>query len=79
MFHPLAPDLSTLTNDELHSKFNELNNRFTQAHRAGSMAVLGQMRMLLDDYRAEISRRQQKILDDATQKNSDFKNIIDIK
>lgn len=79
MFHPLAPNLSALTNDELHSKYNELNNRFSQAQRAGSMSVLGQMRMLLDDYRAEIGRRQQKLLDDASQKNSNFKNIIDIK
>jgi hypothetical protein len=79
MFHPLAPDLSSLTNDELHGKYNELNNRFSQAQKAGSMSVLGQMRMLLEDYRAEIARRQQKLLDEATQKNNNFKNIIDIK
>lgn len=79
MFHPLAPDLSSLTNDELYGKYNELNNRFSQAQKAGSMSVLGQMRMLLEDYRAEIARRQQKLLDEATQKNNNFKNIIDIK
>lgn len=79
MYHPLAPDLAELSNDELQKKYNELNNRYSQAQRAGSMAVLGQMRLLLDHYRMEISIRQQKLLDDASQKNSNFKNIIDIK
>jgi hypothetical protein len=77
--HPLSPDLSGLSMDELMTKFNDLNKKYQQAHRSGSGSVIGQLAMLLDDYRYEISRRQQKLLDEASRKNSNFKNIIDIK
>jgi len=73
MFHPLAPDLSNLSMDELLSKYNELNKRFMQASRMGSGSVLNQMGMLLEDYRQEIGRRQRKMLDDASNKNKNFK------
>lgn len=76
--HPLAPDLSALTMDELMTKYNDLNKKYQQAHRSGSGSVIGQLAMLLDDYRYEIARRQQKLLDDASRKTSNFKNIIDI-
>jgi hypothetical protein len=77
--HPLAPDLSGLSLDELNKKYNELTQRYIMASRSGSGSVLSQMVMLLDDYRSEISRRHQKILDDTSNKNPNFKNIIDIK
>ena len=77
--HPLAPDLSGLSLDELNKKYNELTQRYIMASRSGSSSVLSQMVMLLDDYRSEISRRHQKILDDTSNKNPNFKNIIDIK
>lgn len=76
--HPLAPDLSGLSNDELLNKYNDLNKKFSQAHRVGSGSIIYQMSMLLEDYRAEMRRRQEKMLADAN-KNPNFKNIIDIK
>lgn len=76
--HPLAPDLSELSNEELYKKYNELNSKFMIAHRVGSGSVVQQMNMLLENYRAEMSRRHEKMLADAS-KNSNFKNIIDIK
>lgn len=78
MLHPLAQDLSQLNLDELLSKYSELNKKYMQAHRLGSGSVLGQMSMLLEDYRYEIGRRQQKMLEEAGGKNKNFKNIIDI-
>lgn len=76
--HPLAPDLSKLSNDELLNKYNDLAKKFSTAHRVGSGSVINQMAMLLEDYRAEMRRRHDKMLDDAN-KNPNFKNIIDIK
>lgn len=76
--HPLAPDLSGLSNDELLNKYNELNSKFMMASRSGSTVVM-QMNMLLEDYRAELRRRQEKMMSDAVNKNPNFKNIIDIK
>lgn len=78
MLHPLAPDLSKLNMDELMAKYNDLNKKFMQAHRLGSGSVIGQMAMLLEDYRQEIGNRQRKMLEEAGNKNKNFKNIIDI-
>jgi len=75
--HPLTPDLSTLTIEELQTKYNELMKRMGMAQRMGNGELLAQVGMILEDYRVELSRRQQKILDDAN-KNANFKNIIDI-
>lgn len=76
--HPLAPDLSKLTNDELMAKYNDLTKKFLAAHRFGSGSVVNQMSILLEDYRSELRRRQDQIMRDLD-KNSNFKNIIDIK
>lgn len=75
--HPLTPNLSELTMEELNGKYNELVKKMTQAQRLGSGGLMNQLGMLLEDYKSEISRRQQQILADAN-KNANFKNIIDI-
>jgi hypothetical protein len=75
--HPLAPNLSELTIEELTGKYNELVKKTLQAQRLGSGALVNQLGMLMEDYRLEISRRQQQILADAN-KNASFKNIIEI-
>lgn len=75
--HPLAPNMSELTMEELNGKYNELVKKMTQAQRLGSGSLMNQLGMLLEDYKSEISRRQQQILADAN-KNANFKNIIDI-
>lgn len=75
--HPLVPDLSGLTMDELMLKYNDLNKKMTMAQRVGSTGVLQQMSLVLENYRNEIATRQAKILEDVNRK-SNFKNIIDI-
>ena len=79
MWHPLAPDLTNFSNDELMTKYNELNTRWIQANRAGSISVLGQMSLLLETYKQEIAKRHTKMLEEASNRNPSFKNIIDIK
>jgi hypothetical protein len=63
--------------EELTSKYNELVKRQLQVQRSGNWSLMNQVGMVMEDYRSEIARRQQKLLDDAN-KNSSFKNIIDI-
>jgi hypothetical protein len=75
--HPLITDLSNLPTEELNTKYNELVKRMLQARQMGNGSLINQVGMLLEDYRVELSKRQQKILDDAN-KNANFKNIIDI-
>lgn len=77
--HPLTPDLSDLTIDELQSKYNDLVKRMMQVQRSGPQGAMGQLAMFLDDYKTEISIRQQKMFDEISKDNKNFKNIIDIK
>lgn len=75
--HPLTPNLSGLSIEELQSKYNELVKKLTQASRTGNWNLINQINMVLDDYRQELSVRHQKTLEEAN-KNINFKNIIDI-
>lgn len=79
MFHPLAEDLTQLSDAELSKKHNDLSNRLMQAYRFGQAAMVGQIQMLLSDYQTEISNRQRKQLEDMMSKNDQFNKIIDIK
>jgi len=79
MTHPLAPDLAQLSQEELTNKYNDLMSRMNQAYRIGPVGVIPQMQMLLQDYREELGRRQQKQLEEMEKTSSSFKNIIDIK
>lgn len=63
--HPLAPDLSTLTDEEFHTKRNDLTTRMNFAYRIGNADMVGQLQLLLQDYAMELERRNQKMLEDA--------------
>jgi hypothetical protein len=76
--HPLTPDLSEFSIDDLQAKYNDLSKKAIQCQRMGSYSMMNQISMLLEDYSAEIARRQQKIYDDAN-KEHNFEKIIDIK
>ena len=66
--HPLSPDLTKLTDEELHTKRAELNNRLSYAYRIGNGDMVQQLQLLLQDYAFEVEQRNRKMLDDA-QKN----------
>jgi hypothetical protein len=76
--HPLAPDLSKLADDELHSKRAELQNKLSFAYRMGHGDLVGQLQMLLDDYSREVESRNQKMLNDINKNNKNFKDLINI-
>jgi hypothetical protein len=63
--HPLAPDLTKLSDEELHNKRGELQNRMGTAYRMGSADMVGQLQLLLQDYAMEVERRNQVMLDQA--------------
>ena len=77
--HPLVPDLSGLSNEELHKKYNDLMARYNQAYRTGPTSVIPQMQMILENYRYEMDNRNRKTLDEMEAKSDKFKGIIDIK
>ena len=79
MFHPLAEDLTKLTDAELSKKYNDLSSRLNQAYRFGQAAMVGQIQLLLQTYQTELNLRQKKQLDDMMSKSNKFDKIIDIK
>jgi hypothetical protein len=77
--HPLVSDLSDLSTEEIHKKYNELMQKYNQAHRFGPVSVLPQMQMILENYRYEMDVRNRKIMEEMEEKSDKFKGIIDIK
>jgi hypothetical protein len=77
--HPLISDLSGLSNEELHKKYNDLMQKYNQAARFGPTSVIPQMQMILENYRYEMDNRNRKALEDMEAKSDKFKGIIDIK
>jgi len=63
--HPLAPDLTKLTDDELYTKRAELQNRLGYAYRIGNSEMVSQINLLIQDYMLESERRNRKMLEDA--------------
>jgi hypothetical protein len=76
--HPLLPDLSGMTMDELTKKHTDLLGRLTQAYRWGNGDMVAQLQMIMNGYQAEISLRNQKALEEMEKHSKQFKNIIDI-
>ncbi len=80
--HPLSPNLSNFNDDELNKKFGELQKRYMQCWKFGPMDLLPQLQMLMDDYQAEIQRRNAKVMEDmqkrAEAKGKGFGGVIDI-
>ncbi len=79
MGHPLTPDLSKLSQEDLTKKYNDLMARFTSAYRMGKPDMVYQLQLLIQDYKEEISRREQKALEEMQKQSGNFKGIIDIK
>jgi len=63
--HPLTPDLTKLTDDELYTKRAELQNRLGYAYRIGNAEMVNQINLLIQDYMLESERRNRKMLEDA--------------
>ena len=79
MYHPLAPNLSELSTDDLNSKYNDLSQRLGQAYRFGMSSAVQQLQMLQMHYQEEIQRRHAQQLEDMQKNNKNFNKIIDIK
>lgn len=77
--HPLSPDLTALSDNDLHKKHGEIVSKLNQAYRIGPFGIIGQLQMVLNDYQAEIQRRNAKMMEDMARKGKDLGGIIDIK
>jgi hypothetical protein len=77
--HPLTPDLTKVSDQDLGNRVRDLGARLNQAYRFGNPNLVAQISMLLEDYQGEMARRQQAELEKLMNNNQDkFKGIIDI-
>ena len=83
MSHPLVPDLTGLSNDDLREKIQDLNKKLMIAHQNMPNAVY-QVQLMLDDYIEEQHNRDreylEKLMDQAKKdgKGKDWDDIVDI-
>ena len=63
--HPLTPDLSKLTDDELHNKRSELQNRLGFAYKMGNSDLVHQLHLVIGDYSMEVELRNVKMMEQA--------------
>ena len=78
MGHPLTPDLSKLSIDEVTNKIADLQKRLMYAYRIGQSDMVGQLQLLMQDYQEEMNNRNRKQLEEMEKHSKQFKNIIDI-
>lgn len=79
MGHPLMTNLSELSTEDLHKKYNELVSKMNQAYRFGPVSIIPQMKMVMEDYRTEMDNRNRKTMEEMESKGDKFKGLIDIK
>lgn len=58
--HPLSPSLSDMSDQELHTKYNDLLARLNQAWQQGQRGIVSQLQMLMNMYKNEIYERSMK-------------------
>jgi hypothetical protein len=76
--HPLTPDLTKLSMEEITSKHSELLKKITMAYRWGNADLVSQLQMVMEDYQAELNERNRRQLEEMQKQSKQFKNIIDI-
>jgi hypothetical protein len=72
-------NLSELSTEDLHKKYNELVSKMNQAYRFGPVSIIPQMKMVMEDYRTEMDNRNRKTMEEMESKGDKFKGLIDIK
>jgi hypothetical protein len=76
--HPLTPDLSKLSMEEVMAKHSDLLKKITMAYRWGNADLVNQLQMVMEDYQSELNERNRRQLEEMQKASKQFKNIIDI-
>lgn len=76
--HPLAGDLTQISDEELLKKLNELYDKIKKAYNFSDPSILQQLYMLLESYKSEQTRRAQAAQEKFAQNNKKLTDRIDI-
>lgn len=78
--HPLAPDVTKLTDSELQEKITELGKKLFASYRMGNANLTNQVQMLYNEHLEEQQTRERKRIEELLKSNDgDFGDIIDVK
>ena len=80
MFHPLAPDLSTLKDNEVEQKLQELTKKYFQAQRFGNYELLTQLSTFVTMYKEEMALRYRRSASNTSNMpgNRDLDQLINV-
>lgn len=78
MFNPLLPDLSTLKNDDIDNKINELMRKYFIAAQSGQGLVCEQISVILEAYKDEQRRRHTLATQNLANKNRNLDDLINV-
>ena len=80
MNHPLTGNLRDFSDGDLQKKITELGKRLVFAHQTGNAQMIGQLEMLMEDYREESLRRDRERLEKMQESNKgkDWDDLIDV-
>jgi uncharacterized membrane protein affecting hemolysin expression len=82
MFHPLAEDLTSLSDDQLQEKITTLTKKYTAASRFPDQSLVNQVQSMLTMYVEEQRTRYRKQLDSQKRKdnndNQDLDGLINV-
>lgn len=73
MQHPFINDLSDKSLEDLQTTLTNLQSKLTFAYRTSNHALIGQLQMVIESYRAECNKRL-----DAMYKKQNMDNRINI-
>jgi hypothetical protein len=77
--HPLAPDLSGLSDNDLQKRMSDLMRRLVFSSQMGHNDAILQLQMLYEDIQMEVVRRNQIEMEKLQAMSSNFNGTIDIK
>lgn len=79
MNHPLTGNLQDLSDNDLQKKITELGKRLVFAHQTGNAQMIGQLEMLMEDFREESIRRDRERMAKMQENNGkDWDDLIDV-
>jgi len=79
MNHPLTGNLRDFSDGDLQKKITELGKRLVFAHQTGNAQMIGQLEMLMGDYREESMRRDRERMAKMQENNGkDWDDLIDV-
>ena len=79
MNHPLTGNLRDFSDGDLQKKITELGKRLVFAHQTGNAQMIGQLELLMEDYREESMRRDRVRMEKMQENNGkDWDDLIDV-